>query len=71
MSFLGSIGFIMSGSGLKDLLSIIYSPLSAEKIMTGREYARAIRGHLLCQLALAKIILENLDLSEEHKEAVG
>lgn len=57
MSFLGSIGFIMAGSGLKDLLSVIYVPLSVEKILSGHVYARRIRGHLLVQLALAKIIL--------------
>lgn len=36
----------MAGSGLKDLLSVVYAPLSAENFLTGHAYARAIRAHL-------------------------
>lgn len=45
MSFMGSIGYIMGGSGLKELLSVIYAPISVDKMLTGYAYARAIRGH--------------------------
>lgn len=69
MSFLGCIGFIMAGSGLKDLLSVIYAPLSAEKILTGHAYARAIRAHLLTQLALARTIFKNIDFDIAEREA--
>lgn len=67
MSFLGSIGYIMSGSGLKELLSLIYAPISVDKMMIGHAYARAIRGHLLTHLALGRIILEMVEFTEEEK----
>lgn len=35
MSFLGSVGTIMEGSGLKEALSQIYADLSAEKLSQG------------------------------------
>jgi len=35
MSFMGSIGYIMGGSGLKELLSVIYEPISVDKMLTG------------------------------------
>lgn len=67
MSFLGSIGYIMSGSGLKELLSTIYAPLSVEKMMTGHAYSRAVRGHLLTHLALGHIILKLVEFFDEER----
>lgn len=64
MSFLGAIGFIMSGSGLKEALSMIYAENSAEKALEGHAYSRAVRGHFLIQTTLASIIFESMDLSE-------
>lgn len=55
MSFMGAIGYIMTGSGLKELLSIIYAPNTVEKMFTGHAYARAVRGHGLVYLALSKL----------------
>ncbi|KYN50496.1 hypothetical protein ALC57_00134 [Trachymyrmex cornetzi] len=60
MSFMGSIGYIMEGSGLKELFSTIYAVNSIDKMMTGHAYARALRAHTLTHLALAKIILQLL-----------
>ncbi|KAG5868451.1 hypothetical protein JTB14_037840 [Gonioctena quinquepunctata] len=42
MSFLGSIGYVMSESGLEESLSTIYAPLSVGKMMSGHAYSRAI-----------------------------
>jgi len=50
MSFLGSIGYIMDGSDLKEVLSVIYARHSTEKILNGHAYARAIRAHTLLHL---------------------
>lgn len=67
MSFLGAIGFIMSGSGINEVLNVIYAPLSVQKMLTGHAYARAIRGHTLLYLALCKRILEETELTDEEK----
>jgi len=68
MSFLGSIGYIMGGSGLKEVLFVIFAPNSVGYILSGHAYSRAIRGHTLLQLALAPIILNELSLNHEQKE---
>jgi len=67
MSFMGAIGYIMAGSGLKELLRTIYPANSIAKIMTGHAYSRAVRAHFLTQLCLGKIILDELDLLETKK----
>ena len=49
-SYLGSIGAIMSGSGLEDVLERVYKGSSTvEHILSGSAYAKAIRAHLLVQ----------------------
>ncbi|MBW0528211.1 hypothetical protein O181_067926 [Austropuccinia psidii MF-1] len=70
MSFLGSIGYLMAGSGLKELLCITHAPLSVEKMLQGHAFARAIRGHLLVTTALSNKILDQIQLTEEEKSAV-
>lgn len=67
MSFMGCIRFIMAGSGLKEVLSLIYAPVSVDKMLTGHAHARAVRGHMLTQLALGHIILAKLDFSAEEE----
>ena len=52
MSFLGSIGAIMKGSGLEDLLSEVYAENSVIHMVSGKAVARAIRGHLLVESSL-------------------
>ncbi|XP_031784033.1 uncharacterized protein LOC116417072 [Nasonia vitripennis] len=68
MSFLATIGLIMNGSGLKEAFCIIYAENSAEKAFVGHAYSRAIRAHFLVQVALATIIFESLQLTEEETE---
>lgn len=60
----------MAGSGIKELLSVIYAPISVDKILTGHAYGRAIRAHLLAQLALAKVILGDVDFSIAERGTV-
>ena len=66
MSFLGSVGYIMSGSGIKEVLGVSYAKCSVDKMLTGHAYARAMRGHTLVYLSLCKKILEEIDFSEEE-----
>lgn len=70
MSFLGSIGYFMAGSGLKELLCIVYAPLSVEKMLQGHAFARAIRGHFLATTAMSRIILDQTLITEEEKSTV-
>ncbi|CAH2989439.1 unnamed protein product [Chilo suppressalis] len=43
VSFMGSIGMIMSGSGVEELFKLIYAENCVEKILAGHAYARAVR----------------------------
>lgn len=70
MSFLGCIGHIMAGSGLKEVLTTVFAANSVDKILTGHAFSRAIRGHVLVQAALAKIILNGIDVSDEEKNEI-
>ena len=65
MSFLTTIGFIMNRSGLKQAFYMIYAENSAEKAFVGHAYSRAIRAHFLVQIALATVMFELLQLTEE------
>jgi hypothetical protein len=60
MSYLGSICKIMTGSGLEDVLMEIYGSNTIEHILSGKAYARALRGHLLVCEALTQILLDYL-----------
>ncbi|KYN08445.1 hypothetical protein ALC62_00577 [Cyphomyrmex costatus] len=65
MSFMGSIGYVMQGSGLEQIFYNIYAENCVQKIMCGHAYSRAVRAHILTQLALTKIIMENINFTDE------
>ena len=46
----------MAGSGLKELLELIYTPNAVEHILTGKAVARAVCGHLIVDAALSAIL---------------
>ena len=52
MSFSGSIGFVMNGSGLSDVLETAYDPKAISHMMSGKTVSRAIRGHFLVDSSL-------------------
>lgn len=52
MSFLGCIGGLMAGSGLKEVMSQVYAEGSVEHMLSGKAMARAVRAHLLVDAAL-------------------
>ena len=57
MSFLGCIGFIMEGSGLRDCLEQVYSHNTVSHILSGKAYSRAVRAHVMLDAALHAILL--------------
>lgn len=65
MSFMGSIGYIMTGSGLKELFNTIYALNSIEKILAGHAYTRAVRAHMLTHLSIAKIVMQSIDFTPD------
>lgn len=68
MSFLGSKGFLMDSSGLKEALSTIYASNSVDKMLTGHAYARALRGHFLVHLALSNIVFSSIHFTDAEKK---
>ena len=49
MSFLGSIGHIMKGSGLQEVLEPIYADNAVSHILSGEAVQGAICGHFFSQ----------------------
>ena len=45
MSFMGSIGHLMEGSGLPEALHNVYAKNSVENMMTGKAVSKDVRGH--------------------------
>ena len=58
MSFLGSIGSLMEGSGLRRALETVYDPLTVGHMMTGKAYTRAVRGDMISASAVLSLLLE-------------
>ena len=52
MSFLGCIGHLMAGSGLQELLELVYAKKAVIHMLSGKAVSRAIRGHFLVDGAL-------------------
>ena len=70
MSYLGSAGYIMSQSGLKDMTwGTVYANNSIDHMMTGHAYARALRAHMLTAASLVGHLLERNGLNDELKKA--
>ena len=57
MSFLGSIGAIMKGSGLEDALEQVYGHNVITHMMTGKAVSRALCGHVLVESALVNKLM--------------
>ena len=65
MSFLGSVGTVMKGSGLSECFQVVYGENAVTHILSGKAVARALRAHFLLQSALilkviTTIIQENI-----------
>ena len=68
MSFLGSIGHIMAGSGLQELLECIYASNAVGHMMSGKAISRAVRGHLLVSGALNAILMSHVFGIQYHTQ---
>lgn len=67
MSFLGCIGEVMAGSGLKELFTTIYAENSVDKMLHGHAYSRAVRSHILTNLVLAEMVMSEMNLTNDER----
>ena len=58
-SFIGSIGHLMAGSGLHELLETIYANNAVTHMLTGKAVQRAFRGLLQVDAALCAMIVSD------------
>lgn len=58
MSFLGSIGHIMAGSGLQEVLETIYAEQTVRHMLSGKAVDRAIRGHMITDAVLHSLVIK-------------
>ena len=59
MSFMGSIGKMLKGSGLEESLETVYGENVVQHMMTGKAVSRALRGHFLVEAALMNMLISN------------
>ena len=58
MSFLGSLGSLMNGAELSQLLTTVYGESSVKQILSGKAISRALQAHLLVHAALMSQLIE-------------
>uniref|UniRef100_A0A1B0CSS6 Uncharacterized protein n=1 Tax=Lutzomyia longipalpis TaxID=7200 RepID=A0A1B0CSS6_LUTLO len=58
MSFIGAVGYVMTGSGIEDMWAQVYASNTIPHMITGHAYSRSLRAHFLGQMALAKLIFK-------------
>ena len=70
MSFLGAVGDMMSGSGIGELLELVYATNSVGHMMSGKAFAQAIRGHFLVDSRLNNILTDKILKEEKNPEGL-
>ena len=60
LSFVGSIGIMMSGPGLGEVWKQVYAENKVLYLMPGKAYSRTLRGYLLFHSALYKLLLDEI-----------
>ena len=74
MSYLDSVGQIMSGSRIAELWEQVYAKGSVVHMLNGHAFSRAVRAHILTLLALMCVLMEMSNwlnqTDKEHLESV-
>lgn len=60
MNLIGAIGYLMEGSGLREILQTVYGVNAVDHIFTGKSFSRAFRAHQLVDRALMFGIMEKI-----------
>ena len=63
-NFLGAIGYIMDGSGIRNIFGQIYEDSTINHAMGGKAYSRALRGYLMIDLSLSALLLKMIPTFE-------
>jgi len=72
MSFLASIGSVMAGSGLTEVLECCYGSNTVTHMISGEAVKRAVRGHFFVETALRILMLRHvLNHSSHHTEDIA
>ena len=68
MSFIRNIGYMMGGSGLEEVLTEVYAENLVLHMLSGKAYARAVRGYILVDSVLNNMFIEEVMpvLEPEH-----
>jgi hypothetical protein len=67
ISFVGAIGHSMDGSGLRELLEVIYAKDTVPHMLSGKAISRALRALFLVDSALHTLLLDELFSSNDGK----
>jgi hypothetical protein len=70
MNFAGCIGLLMDGSGLQELLSLVYAENTVPHMLSGKAISRAVRGHLLIDSAINALVHDG-NIFQNDKNEVG
>ena len=70
MSYMGSIGYIMSGSGIEQLWEESYAPASVKHMISGHHYSRALRDNYISAAACAKHLEDVTGKGEVSMESI-
>lgn len=65
MNLLITIGTLMNGTGLKEILEVVYGENAVCHMLSGKSVQRAFRGHLLVDKCLSKIITSEIATESE------
>ena len=67
MSFMGSIGSMMKGSGLEEALQRAYGLNAVTHMISGKAVSRALRGHFLVEAALVNKLMAAILRSKQNE----
>ncbi len=70
MNLLGAIGTLMEGTGLTNILEVVYGENAVHHMMTGKSVQRAFRGHLLVDRCLNYMVVSEVLQDEPGFESL-
>lgn len=71
MSYTGSMGYLMTGSGIEDCFKIIYPNFPVDKLLSGKSHYKTVRAHLLIDAALFVYMMDGTISSDELEKSYG